>query len=404
MLFEIPNNILRIIDILENNGHKAYIVGGCIRDMLLNIKPKDYDICTSARPEQVQKLFKKSIPTGIKHGTVTVISDSNPVEVTTFRVESGYSDRRHPDNVNYTDSLIEDLKRRDFTMNAIAYHPVQGIIDPSDGASDIKRRIIKTVGDPKDRFNEDALRMLRAIRFQARFNFSIEQNTLNAIEALSKNIKEVSRERILLELNGIMLSPYPECLNKIFTTGLYNYIFPTNFPRIPDLIYLKNAPEELASRWAAFFKLTGLEDIEDIKLNCSSLKMSNNLKRDIIGISKLLNKPLPKNYFLLRYELSIVGQDIFDHALNIKRILGNNKEDIKEVEIFFNNIVNEKHCISFSDMAINGADLISNGFETGKKLGDILNVLFIFVLQKPELNQKDILLLFANIVNEEYSS
>ncbi|HZK27441.1 MAG TPA: CCA tRNA nucleotidyltransferase, partial [Thermoclostridium sp.] len=204
MLFEIPNNILRIIDILENNGHKAYIVGGCIRDMLLNIKPKDYDICTSARPEQVQKLFKKSIPTGIKHGTVTVISDSNPVEVTTFRVESGYSDRRHPDNVNYTDSLIEDLKRRDFTMNAIAYHPVQGIIDPFDGASDIKRRIIKTVGDPKERFNEDALRMLRAIRFQARFNFSIEQNTLNAIEALSKNIKDVSRERILLELNGIM--------------------------------------------------------------------------------------------------------------------------------------------------------------------------------------------------------
>ena len=402
MIFEIPSDVLTIIDVLENHGHKAYIVGGCIRDMLLGIKPEDYDICTSAHPKQVQKLFEKSIPTGIAHGTVTVFVDNKPFEVTTFRVESIYTDRRHPDNVFFSNSLVEDLQRRDFTINAMAYHPKQGIIDPFDGSGDIKKGIIRTVGHPKERFDEDALRMLRAIRFQSRFNFSIEEKTLNAIETLSENIKDISRERILLELNGIMLSPYPECLGKIFTTGLYSYIFPTNFPCIPDLTYLKKTPEELASRWAAFFKLTGLEDIEDIRLNCSSLKMSNNLKRDILGISKLINKPLPNNYFLLRKALSDFGQDLFTYALDIMKVLENNKEDIIKIEKSLREILTEKHCISFSNMAINGTDLISTGFKPGKKLGDILSTLFIFVLQNPELNQKDNLLLFAKIIDQKY--
>ena len=140
MIFEIPSDVLTIIDILENHGHKAYIVGGCIRDML-GIKPEDYDICTSAHPKQVQKLFEKSIPTGIAHGTVTVFLDNKPFEVTTFRVESIYTDRRHPDNVFFSNSLVEDLQRRDFTINAMAYHPKQGIIDPFDGSGDIKKEL-----------------------------------------------------------------------------------------------------------------------------------------------------------------------------------------------------------------------------------------------------------------------
>lgn len=398
----IPDEALTIINVLENNGHEAYIVGGCVRDMFLGIIPKDFDICTSAYPEQVLKLFSKSIPTGIKHGTVTVFVNDLPFEVTTFRIESIYTDHRHPDSVRFSDSLTEDLKRRDFTINAIAYHPVKGIIDPFNGISDLKNKIIRTVGNPSDRFAEDALRMLRAIRFQARYGFSIDADTFSAIKKHSKNITAVSRERILEELNSILLASFPEAFQNLFITKLFKYIFSNSFSGITDFALLKKMPEDLPTRWSASFRLLSIHDVKTIKEICSSLKMSNKLKNEIVKISVLLNSPLPNNIYMLRKTLSEVSVKTFTRFLNIKKTLGTNKKDLMVLEKSFKQIASEKHCLSLSSLAVNGSDLINAGCKPGKHLGTILDTLFICVLQKPELNRKDLMLLFTNIIKQAF--
>lgn len=397
----IPGEVLKIINILEKNGHDAYIVGGCVRDMLLGLEPKDFDICTSAYPEKVLELFPGSIPTGIKHGTVTVIVNGIPFEVTTFRVESVYTDHRHPDKVIFSDSLTDDLKRRDFTINAMAYHPAKGIMDPYNGIGDLKDRVIRTVGNPEDRFGEDALRMLRAVRFQATYGFSIDNDTFIAIRKLSKNICAISRERILEEFNRILLASYPEAFQSLFETGLLKYIFPVFPRRTTDFTPVKKLPGELSARWAGFLWLTGIHNPEDIRTICSSLKMSNKLKNEILKISMLLNTELPANSFMLRKTLSTVGLETFDRALSTMKVLNINKTGLSETEKAFNQIICEKHCLSLSNLAVNGGDLIKAGFKPGKELGTILNALFICVLQNPDLNRKDILLCFADIINRQ---
>ncbi|NLM09532.1 MAG: CCA tRNA nucleotidyltransferase [Clostridiaceae bacterium] len=397
----IPDEVLTVINILEKNDHNAYLVGGCVRDMLLGLKPKDFDICTSARPEKVLELFPGSIPTGIKHGTVTVIIDDLPVEITTFRIESDYTDHRRPDKVLFSDSLTEDLKRRDFTVNAIAYHPVEGIIDPFNGIRDLKDKIIRTVGNPGERFGEDALRMLRAIRLQACYGFSIDNDTFSAIRALSKNIGAISRERILEELNRILLASYPEAFKNLLKTKLLNYIFPIPISETADLTSLKNLPEELTTRWSGLLWLTGVRDAEAIRAICSGLKMSNKLKNEILKISMLLNTRLPRNQFTIRRTLSIVGPESFARAISIMKILKLNKNNLLEIEKASSQIISEKHCLSLSNLAVNGGDLVKSGFKPGKDLGIILNTLFICVLQNPDLNQKDILIQFADIINQK---
>lgn len=402
MISKIPDEVLKIITVLENAGHKAFIVGGCMRDLLLGFEPKDFDICTSAHPEQVLNLFSKSIPTGLKYGTVTVIVNDIPFEITTFRIESDYTDHRHPDNVKYSDSLAEDLNRRDFTINAIAFHPAKGIIDPFNGIKDLNNKIIRTVGNPKDRFKEDALRMLRAIRFQARFGFTIDSETFSAIELMSKNIRDISRERILDELNGILLAPFPEAFENLFKTGLYNNIFPVSFSVLSDLKPLRELSNELIARWSALLWLLGIRDIEDIRVICSILKMSNKLKGGILKTSKLLNASLPKNSFTLRKALATTGYDIFVHYLSIMKTLGNSKKNVIEIEETVKEIISKKNCINLSKMAVSGGDLIEAGFKQGKELGVILETLFICVLQKPELNRKDILISVANTINQYF--
>jgi len=397
----IPEEVLAIINKLENNGYSAYIVGGCVRDMLLGLKPKDFDICTSARPEQVLELFPRSIPTGIKHGTVTVIVNDAPFEVTTFRVESVYTDHRHPDKVMFSDSLTEDLKRRDFTINAMAYHPSRGIIDPFDGINDLESRIIKTVGNPEERFGEDALRMLRAIRFQAVHGFSIDKDTLSAITKLSKNIKAISRERILEELNKTLLASYPEAFLNLIKTGLLECIFPVPFLKTGDLALIKKLPDHLSARWAGFLQLTGIHDIEDARAICSGLKMSNKLKNEILKITTLLNTPLPANCFMLRKTLSDYGYETYARALTIMKVLNINKKELSETERRVNQILREKHCLSISGMAVSGGDLIKAGIRPGIQLGAVINTLFICVLQNPALNRRDILIPFAIIINNK---
>ena len=192
MKLAIPSSAEKILRILEENGYEAYVVGGCVRDSILGRRPDDWDITTSASPEQVKGLFRKTVDTGLQHGTVTVLMDKEGFEVTTYRVDGDYEDGRHPKEVMFTSSLEEDLKRRDFTINAMAYHPDRGLVDLFHGLEDMENQVIRCVGNPMERFQEDALRILRAVRFSAQLGFTIEENTREGIRSLAPNLKNVS--------------------------------------------------------------------------------------------------------------------------------------------------------------------------------------------------------------------
>ena len=222
----LPAKVARILNTLGEHGYEAYAVGGCVRDSLLGRMPQDWDITTSARPEQVKALFRHTIDTGIQHGTVTVMLDHEGFEVTTYRIDGEYEDARHPKEVAFTANLLEDLKRRDFTINAMAYNEVTGLVDAFDGIGDLERGVIRCVGNAMERFSEDALRMLRAVRFAAQLGFSIERETQEAIAGLAGNIKKVSAERIQVELVKLLTSPNPGELKVAYRTGLTAVFLP----------------------------------------------------------------------------------------------------------------------------------------------------------------------------------
>ena len=221
---DIPKDVMYILKSLNEKGYEAYIVGGCVRDAILNMVPKDWDITTSAKPEEVKKCFDKTFDTGIQHGTVTAVINKNNYEITTYRIEDQYDDCRHPNKVYFTDKLTDDLLRRDFTMNAIAYHPDEGFKDPFGGIDDIKIKTIRGVGNPSERFNEDALRMLRAVRFSAQLGFDIENETLEALKQNVSLIKKISVERIREEISKLIKSDFIEKIPLLFFKYLYNLI------------------------------------------------------------------------------------------------------------------------------------------------------------------------------------
>ena len=220
MILEIPKNAETILHILEKAGYEAYVVGGCVRDSILGRSPDDWDITTSAKPEQVKALFHRTVDTGLQHGTVTVLMEKEGYEVTTYRVDGEYEDGRHPKEVTFTASLKEDLKRRDFTINAMAYNPSSGLVDLFGGLEDIERKIIRCVGDPLERFTEDALRIMRAVRFSAQLGFAIEEETRKALKVLAPNLKHVSAERIQVELVKLLMSPHSDYLRVAYEAGI----------------------------------------------------------------------------------------------------------------------------------------------------------------------------------------
>ena len=230
MKLTIPEKAEKILRKLEANGYEAYVVGGCVRDSILGRRPDDWDITTSARPEQVKALFARTVDTGLKHGTVTVLMDKEGFEVTTYRLDGDYEDGRHPKEVSFTASLKEDLKRRDFTINAMAYHPDRGLVDLFRGMDDMADKVIRCVGDPLERFQEDALRILRAVRFSAQLGFSIEEKTRRGIEKLAPNLKLVSAERIQTELVKLLVSPHPDYLRTAYETGITRQFLPSLTP------------------------------------------------------------------------------------------------------------------------------------------------------------------------------
>lgn len=254
-LWTLPAGVARCLDTLRRAGYAAHPVGGCVRDLLLGRVPGDFDVCTSARPEETMALFDHTVPTGLKHGTVTVLTEDGPVEVTTFRREGGYADGRHPDGVSFDVGLTEDLARRDFTINAMALGPDGEVIDPFEGKADLAAGLIRCVGDPDTRFAEDALRMFRALRFAAQLGFAIEDNTLAAIGRNATRAALVSGERIKIELEKTLLSPRPEWAGETIRLGLLAHLYPVK--NCPDLTELRKLPAEVIPRWRGFCGKTG---------------------------------------------------------------------------------------------------------------------------------------------------
>lgn len=437
-IINIPSDVKQILNKLNKHGYEVYIVGGCVRDSLLGRIPHDWDITTNALPNQVKGLFDKTIDTGIKHGTVTVMINGDGYEVTTYRIDGIYSDSRRPDKVDFTSSLYDDLSRRDFTINAIAYNSTEGLIDYFNGAKDINSKVIKCVGNPNLRFQEDALRMLRAIRFSSELGFEIEQNTLDAI-INNDTLKNISQERIRVELCKILTSNNPvDGLVHLICTNLIEYIIPElkncikfnqyNKHHDKDVLMhmlevVKNVPPTLELRLSALLHDIGKplcftqgEDGQGHFLQHH--KISADMSREILERLKFDNKTIDKVCLLVyehmsRYDklrtpntkkfINRVGIDNLDDLfeLQVADIKGcaeayQNFDNVIKLKEECYRIINEKQPLSVKDLNINGRDLISIGYKQGKEIGLILNDLLELVLDNPELNQRDKLLEIVN--------
>ncbi|NFR87571.1 CCA tRNA nucleotidyltransferase [Clostridium botulinum] len=423
----IPNDVRFILDRLKNNGHEAYIVGGCVRDSILNNIPKDWDITTKARPEEVIKLFDKVILTGVKHGTVTVLINSEGYEVTTYRMDGEYEDSRHPKKVNFVSNLKEDLARRDFTINAMAYNKVDGLIDYFEGVSDLKKKVIKTVGNSEKRFSEDALRMLRAIRFSSQLDFSISNETLNSIKNLRENIKNISKERIREEFNKILMSN-TKGIDILRETGLMEYIFPEIIKfydfKIDNMYYNDNlythtirATEEIENK--LHLKLTMLfhnllkinnEDMEytilQIKKFLKEFKYDNDTVNKVTDLTRYMHNSL-NTKLEIKQMLNLINLDLFEDLLKVKEseILSQNplyKEErlshLLYIRENLKDVILNNECFNLKNLNISGKDLISLGLEKGKNIGEMLNELLELVMNDPDLNDKQVLI---DIVKEK---
>ncbi|EGT4143657.1 CCA tRNA nucleotidyltransferase [Clostridium perfringens] len=419
---KLPNNVQYILEKFNSNGFEAFIVGGCVRDSLLNKKPQDYDITTNAFPEKIEELFDKTIPTGIKHGTVTVLIDKNPYEVTTYRVDGEYLNNRKPKDVKFVSNIEEDLSRRDFTINAMAYSPYLGFKDCFNGKEDLKNKLIRCVGDPDKRFSEDALRMLRAIRFSCQLNFKIEKLTAESIRKNFKLIKNISMERIQSEFTKIILSNDPDrglmLLRKLgfsdFLIEEFKSLKLINCYDVYDDIHdtyglINSLPKKLHVRLAGlFYKVFNSENaVEKCRTILKKLKYDNNTINDTCNLVENINN-ISCNMTRKKLKLlinSVGTENIFDLLDLQKSYLSYMDEyDTECIDILKNrvsDILASKEPIFIKDLAITGNDLITElNYKPGKNIGVILNFLLENVMQTPELNNKEDLL---NLSKQFYS-
>lgn len=431
----IPKSVKLIIDVLENNGHEAFAVGGCVRDTILDREPQDWDITTSALPEQVKELFNRTLDTGIQHGTVTVMIKHVGYEVTTYRIDGEYNDSRHPESVEFTSNLIEDLKRRDFTINAMAYNEREGLVDAFDGINDINNKTIRCVGEPEERFGEDALRILRAVRFSAQLGFDIDNKTMDAIKKLAPTLENISAERIKTELEKLIISPNPGKLITAYNTGITKVILPEFDAMMeceqntPYHMYnvgehtikvMENVQPDKLMRWTALFhdvakpivKTTdskGRNHFKGHALEGSKIapKIMRRLKMDnktIKTVSRLIechdDRPTAAGFEpeAIRRSVHKIGKDIYAKYLELvygdfmgKSQYGKEKGydgyiyTCKQYEyIKANNI-----CTSTKELAITGRDLIALGCPLGAKIGTALDELLEIVLKNSESNTKE---------------
>ena len=430
----IPKAAQHIIEVLQNNGYEAYVVGGCVRDTLLGRLPKDWDITTSALPQQVKALFPRTIDTGIQHGTVTIMIDKEGYEVTTYRIDGDYEDGRHPKEVTFTPSLLEDLKRRDFTINAMAYNDKDGLVDLFGGRQDLKDKRICCVGNPVERFNEDALRMMRAVRFAAQLGFTIEENTFLAIQQLVQNLKKISAERIQVELSKTLISDHPEFFKQMYESGITTVVLPefdacVGVPQnsryhcydvsehilkvvelVPPVLYLRLAalfhdigkPVVRTTDELGFdhFKNHANESCKLAKGILKRLKYDNDTSKKVLHLIKWHDCFLETKKSALRKMISKVGLDIFPDLLILMQADAMSKhpthieeslQNLDKVEIAYEQIVADHECLTLHDLAINGNDLKRLGVKQGKQIGLLLNELLTEVLENPENNTKEIL-------------
>ncbi len=378
MIF-LPDYIKKVIEKIEYSGHKAYSVGGAVRDSLLGLSPDDYDICSSASPEEIISLFPHTVPTGIKHGTVTVISGGKSIEVTTFRNDGQYFDRRHPENVNFIGSIEDDLLRRDFTINALAFDG-ENLVDVTGGLSDLERKIIRAVGNPTDRFREDALRILRCFRFASQLGFCIEKETLDAALCEKESLKDISRERIAVELLKIFKSPHPQSANPLFLSGGLMFI---GIPEceIPKLI--SNIEGGPLIRLSAFCRFNNI----DSTAIADNLKLSNKMKDCLVVFKKVFSA---KDYSRqgLKKLLRISDSQQLVTLLKAKSVLVDT--DYKNEIFLITDIIAKNEPYKIDMLDIDGNVLKSLGF-SGKAVGELLEYLLNMCIENPSLNKKDIL-------------
>ena len=436
-MMNLPEEVLVLLEQLNNAGHSAYVVGGCVRDCLLGLTPGDWDICTSALPEQMKECFSEYhvIETGLKHGTLTVRLNHHSYEITTFRTDGDYIDCRHPEMVTFVSDIKEDLARRDFTVNAMAYHPVEGLIDLFGGQKDLHNRKLRCVGNSQKRLTEDALRIMRGLRFAATYGFEIEAETQKAMFETKHLLDKIASERIIVELKKLLLGEFCE-------TILLNYreFFGQIIPElIPMFDFHQKNPHHQYDVWIHTAKSVALSE-KDILVRLAVLfhdigkpetffqdknEVGHFYSHASIG-AKLTNKILKQMRFdgntidvvteLVKYHdaqiepteksvkrwLNKIGQEQFEHLLSVKEadakttIHSDEKiKKIQEIRMVFLKVLEEKSCFSLKDLAISGNDLISLGLTKGKCIGEMLNQVLDLVIDGDIPNETDVLLSYV---------
>lgn len=395
---QLPEYVENLINILHAEGEEAYAVGGCVRDMIMGREPNDYDMTTSAPPERTQEIFEgagfRTIPTGIKHGTVTVIADANHVEITTFRIDGDYNDSRHPDSVTFTRRVEDDLSRRDFTVNAMAYNEKDGTVDVFGGREDIEKRIIRAVGEPQRRFHEDALRILRAVRFSATLGFEIESATLAAMESEKNGLLAVSRERIRVEFEKTLVCERAAYgIDLMARTGILSVIFPCLDAQLVAELAEKIAllPPDFEVRLA--FLLSKSDD-EATKNTLFSLKLSANSHKKILLMLEAAKRELPdisSGYSIRKYLQRFKSNA--SEAARVRALLEG--VDASDIIRALESEAEKSPALFIPDLKISGADLIMYGITDGLSIGGVLYSLIEAVIENPELNEKEKLMALA---------
>ena len=436
MILKIDSSAEKAINMLQNNGFKAYAVGGCIRDIIMEKKPHDYDICTSAKPIQIEKIFEeyKVIETGINHGTVTVIIDSKPLEITTFRVDGDYSDNRHPEKVEFVTDIKDDLSRRDFTINSMAYCEKDGLKDFFGGTEDIEKKLIRCVGEPDKRFNEDALRILRALRFSSELSFEIEEKTSESIIKNRELLKNISAERIAIELNKLLLGDnvfsvlqkYRDVIAVIIPEFKATFDFKQFTKHHCYSVYdhiiksVEQAPKDSILRLTMFlhdiakpqcfvkddidgghFKGHQLPSADMGYTILKRLKYDSTTINEVVELIKEHDNRYPPEKKAVKRFLSKHNEDFFEKQLTIRRADTLAQSDYmrqQKLEVLDKTyeigreIIRQNECFKISDLAINGDDLKKAGIKEGKEIGGILNKLLSMVISEEIKNDKTILL------------
>lgn len=437
MKIELPSKVKYILDVLDAHGYEAYVVGGCVRDSILSRTPGDWDITTSARPEEVKTLFRRTIDTGIAHGTVTVMQGDEGFEVTTYRIDGTYEDGRHPSEVVFTPDLKEDLLRRDFTINAMAYNEKAGLVDLYGGMEDLENKLIRCVGNADERFNEDALRILRAVRFAAQLDFRIEEETYAAIKRHAENLRKVSAERIQMEIVKLLVSPNPERWIDLYNTGITSVIMPEFDVAMAtpqnSVHHMYNVGEHtihalVACRPEKILRLTML--LHDLGKPAARVtddrgfdhfprhaEISAVIAKDILKrlrfdnettniVTKLVKyhdyRPEPEPT-AVRWALNKIGDELFPLFLEVQWADNSAKSEfglddkfdrVQAVCDVYEDVLKNRDCVKLSDLAINGNDLLALGVK-GKEVGRLLNLALELVVEDPDMNEHDSLFAFV---------